>query len=195
MMKYKHLLFLFIFSCCMQGVAQAKYEREYRIKKSEFPEMAHSLLNNEIPKVKRLRYYRETDSTKTSFEAKFKKDKLHYSIEFNSEGILEDIEITIKEVDLPNDTFLAIVAYLKKSYPKFSIRKIQQQYPVLKERPVKNTVREAFQNLMLPYINYELLVSVKKADGRQDFEFLFSAEGTFISKRKLLPPNYDHVLY
>ncbi|NNJ89682.1 MAG: hypothetical protein HKP53_09790 [Eudoraea sp.] len=194
-MRYRLLIIILISAYCLQATAQAKYEREYRIKKAEFPEMAHALLANEMPEVKRLKYYRETDSAKTSYEAKLKKDRLHYSIEFDSEGVLEDIEITIKEVDLPNATFLSIREYLSKSYAKYNIRKIQQQYPVIEGKPIKKIVREAFQNLMLPYINYELIVSCKTKDGRQDFEFLFSSEGTFISKRKLLPPNYDHVLY
>ncbi|WP_297762503.1 hypothetical protein [uncultured Muriicola sp.] len=194
-MKYKQILFILICSCCIQGVAQAKYEREHRIKKSQFPEEAHALLANEITKVKRLRFYKETDSAKTRFEAKFKKDRLHYSMEFDSDGILEDVEILIKEIDIPNDTFTSIESYLNQSYSKYHIRKIQQLYPVKNREEVKKTLKEAFQNLLLPSVNYKLLVSCKTEDGKMDFEFLFDSAGTFKKKRALLPPNYDHVLY
>jgi len=194
-MKYKQILFILVFFCCIQGVAQAKYEREHRIKKSQFPEKAHTLIANEITKVKRLRYYKETDSVKTSFEAKFKKDRLHYGMEFDEDGILEDVEILIKEIDVPNDTFTSIKNYLNRSYTKYQIRKILQQYPVKKTEEIKKTLKEAFQNLLLPTVNYKLIVSCKTEDGSVDFEFLFDSTGTFKKKRALLPPNYDHVLY
>lgn len=194
-MKYKQILFILICSCFFQGAAQASHEREHRIKKSQFPDKAHVFLANEITKVKRLRFYRETDSAKTSFEAKFKKDRLHYSMEFDSDGILKDVEILIKEIDVPNDTFTAIESYLNQSYTKCKIRKILQQYPIEKREEVKKTLKEAFQNLLLPSVNYKLMVSCKTEDGSVDLEFLFDSAGTFKNKRVLLPPNYDHVLY
>ncbi len=194
-MKYKLILFIAVFSFCIQGTAQSTYEREHRIKKNQFPENAHALLANEITKVKRLRFYRETDSVKTSFNAKFKKDKLRYSMEFDSEGILQNVEILIKEIDVPNDTFTSVVNYLNQSYTKYQIRKILQQYPVMKSEEIKKTLQEAFQNLLLPSVNYKLIVSCKTETGSIDFEFLFDSDGTFKKKRALLPPNYDHVLY
>lgn len=179
----------------MQGLAQARYEREHRIKKRDFPEQAHALLANEIIMMKRLRFYKETDSAKTSYKAKFKKDKLHYNIEFNSEGILEDIEIEVKEIDLPNDSFTSIKNYLNRSVSKYNIRKIQQQYHVKNKEEIKKTLKEAFQNLLLPTVNYALIVSCKTEDGRVDYKYLFDSAGTFKEKRRLLPPNYDHILY
>ena len=194
-MKYNQILFIVVFSFCIHGAAQATYEREHRIKKNQFPEKAHDLLANEITKVKRLRFYRETDSTKTGFKAKFKKDRLRYSMGFNSDGILEDVEILINEIDVPNDTFTSVESYLNQSYTKYQIRKILQQYPVKKTEEIKKTLQEAFQNLLLPSVNYKLIVMCKTDDGSVDFEFLFDSDGNFKKKRALLPPNYDHVLY
>ena len=194
-MKYKQFLFIAVFSFCIQGTAQATYEREHRIKKNQFPIEAQDLIANEITKVKRLRFYRETDSAKTSFRAKFKKDRLRYSMGFDSDGILEDVEILIKEIDVPNDTFTAVVSYLNQSYTNYQIRKILQQYPVKETEEIKKTLKEAFQNLLLPSVNYKFIVMRKTEDGNVDFEFLFDSEGNLKNKRALLPPNYDHVLY
>ncbi len=193
-MKSK-LLFIavFIFSVFFAS-AQNKYEREYRIKKSQFPEKALAYIQEKLDDARRIRFYKETDSTKISYEAKFKKDRLKYSIEFTEDGTLEDIEIIIKPIDIPNDTFDKMNAYLKENFVKYRIRRLQQQYPV-GENDVETTIKNAFQNLMLPYMKYEIIVSGKKDKAYEQFEILFSADGNFEKIRKSLPPNYDHVLY
>ncbi|SMP01648.1 hypothetical protein SAMN06265375_101195 [Muriicola jejuensis] len=178
---------------CLQG--QAKYEREFRIKKSEFPQNALLLIREEIEGVRRLRFYKEIDSSTTSFEAKFRKDRLHYSVEFSAVGELEDIELLVKEVDVPEDVYAGISAYLENDCGKFKVRRLQQQYPVTGNQNLEKVMKDAFQNLLLPYINYELVVSCRTDSGREEYEYLFDAEGIFISRRKSLPPNYDHILY
>lgn len=185
------ILFLFYGQATL---GQNKYEREYRIKKSQFPKTALDYISDKIEDTRRLRFYKETDSTKISYEAKFKKDRLRYSVEFDEDGTLEDIEILIKEVDIPNDSYAQITKYLDTQFSKYRIRRMQQQYPV-GEDDIETTIRNAFQNLMLPSINYELIVSGKKKSGYEQFEILFDSQGNFVNLRKSLPPNYDHVLY
>jgi len=177
------------------GSAQYKYEREYRIRKVQFPEKALNYIQEKLTDAKRIRFYKETDSSKVSFEAKFKKDRLWYSIEFDKEGMLEDIEILITPADIPDDSFSKIKQYLSESFKKHRIRKIQQQYPFSETESPETTIKNAFQNLMLPSINYELIVSGKKEKATEQFEVLFDAEGNFKFIRQSLPPNYDHVLY
>ncbi|WP_231555176.1 hypothetical protein [Cellulophaga sp. Hel_I_12] len=192
MMKFKFLGVLF-FLVTITTTAQVKYEREFRIKKSQFPAIAHQVLKNNLQGAKRLKFYKEIDSTNISYEAKFKKSRLWYSIEFNKEGVLEDIEITINEVDIPNETFDKIHHFLTTNFISYKIKKIQQQY--VNNGDEAKVIKDAFQNLMLPYINYEIMCSGKKDKAYQDFEILFNSEGIFKSIRKSLPANYDHVLY
>lgn len=186
---------ILLFSGISICIGQAKYEREFRIKKSQFPENALLHIRESLKEAKRIKFYKEIDSAKTSFEAKFKKDKLWYSIEFDKKGVLEDIEILIKEIDIPSDAFKEISNYLKANFPKYRIKKIQQQYPHIIGEPIESTLKNAFQNLLLPTINYELIVAGKKDKSYSDYEILFNAYGKFKSIRKSLPPNYDHVLY
>ena len=195
MKKYKLIVFLLVTLPIINSYGQYKYEREYRIKKVQFPAKALSFIEEELKEAKRVRFYRETDSTRISYEAKFKLDRLHYSVEFDQQGNLEDIEILIKEVDIPNDSFELIKKYLRESFTKHRILRIQQQYTVSDDEPVQQTLRNAFQNLILPSIRYEIMVAGKKEDGFQDYEILFDADGNFIKQRKSLPANYDHVLY
>ena len=118
-MKYSLFLMVLSLLWCFPVWAQAKYEREFRIKQADFPQKALTLIKDEIQGVKRLRFYKEIDSITVSFEAKFKKDRLFYSIEFNTEGELQDIEILIQESDIPNDVFEAITAHLKANLLEF----------------------------------------------------------------------------
>jgi len=188
------LLFIFLFGYSAIH-AQNKYEREYRIKKSEFPSNALDLISNKIEDAKRVKFYKEMDSTKISYEAKLKKDKLWYSIEFSEKGILEDIEILIDPVDVPNDAFQNIENYLKANYSKYKIKRLQQQYPTTTDEDVETTLKIAFQNLLLPTTNYELVIGGQKDRTYLDYEILFDSEGNFKKSRTSLPLNYDHVLY
>lgn len=195
MKKYSKSLLLIVFFCSLPLFGQNKYEREHRIRKAQFPEKAHRFIAGQLQQARRIRYYRETDSTEISYEVKFKKDRLHYSVEFDEQGQLEDIEILVKEVDLPSESFSNIRGYLDTSFHKYRIRRIQQQYVVTAGEAVETTLKNAFQNLLLPGINYELMVSGKREKGYLDYEILFDSGGNFIRQRTSLPANYDHVLY
>lgn len=185
----------FLLLCFSWAVlSQNKYEQEFRIKKSQFPDQAYALISAYILHAKDVRFYQEIDGTKKSFEAKFKKKRLRYSIEFDEQGQLEDIEFRIKENDIPNTTWSNINQYLKRHFLRLRIKKIQQQYPLHAKNPEK-TLQDAFWNLPLPYINYELVFSAKKDKGFQTYEALFNAEGDIVHLRKSFSPGYDHVLY
>ena len=196
MMRCRSLavLVLVLFQFSMVN-SQVKVEREHRIKKNQFPETAHEFIQEKLEEAKKIRFYKETDTAKISYEAKFKKDKLYYGIEFDESGKLEDIEISIKEVDVPEDSWSKITKFLNEKFTKFKIRKIQQQYPITSDETAETTLNNAFQNLLIPSLNYELMVRGKIQDVHTDFEILFGAEGDFIKMKESLPANYDHVLY
>ncbi|MBT8183859.1 MAG: hypothetical protein KJN76_03395, partial [Eudoraea sp.] len=179
---FKIFLVLILFASIAH--AQNKYEREYRIKKSQFPMEGIKLIERKLIGAKRIRFYKETDSAKTSFEAKFKKDKLHYSIEFDKNGRLEDIEILINEVDIPEVVIKKIHDHLHSEFKKYKIRRIQQQYPFVTDENPETTLKNAFQNLLLPTINYELIVTGKNERQYVQYEMLFDSEGKFLLKRQ-----------
>ncbi|MBR9855072.1 MAG: hypothetical protein GYB37_10935 [Algicola sp.] len=193
-MKFRFTL-LALLGILQIALAQSKYERESRIEKNQFPAKSYMQIQEYLENAKRIRFYQEMDSTKKSYEAKFKKGRLYYSVEFNEQGSLEDIEFKIKERDIPNATWGAIQQHLTKNHNNYRVKKIQQQYPVSQEQSVEKTLYNAFQNLILPEVNYELVFSTKEKDGFQEYEALFNADGTLIAIRKSFPPSYDHVLY
>ncbi len=193
----KPLSKLFVLSLLVFGTAaygQNKYEREHRIKKSQFPKNALQYIQEKLIDARKVRFYKEIDSAKVSYEAKFKKDRLRYSIEFSETGVLEDVELLIKPVDIPEEAYANITNYLGTYFTKYRIRKMQQQYPML-DGDTEKTLRNAFQNLLIPSVKYELIVAGKKDKEFLQYEVLFDADGTFENLRRSLPPNYDHVLY
>ncbi|WP_282178571.1 hypothetical protein [Maribacter stanieri] len=191
--QVKIILASFLF-CFQLAHSQYKYEKEHRILKSQFPTEAIAIIEEHITDYKRIKFYKETDSIKISYEAKLKKDKLWYSIEFNEDGKLEDIEILIKSTDIPNDTYSNIEHYLNNNFTKYRIKRLQQQYPSTNDS-LDEIFKNAFQNLILPSNNYEFVVVGRKEKGYLDYEILFDADGNFKQIRTSLPPNYDHVLY
>jgi len=193
-MKYNHLI-IAMFCLVQFGIAQNKYERESRIKVEEFPDKSYTVIQDYLEDAKRVRFYQETDSVKKSFEAKFKKGRLHYSVEFDQNGILEDVEFQIKERDIPNDTWDTILYYLDKNHTKYRVKRIQQQYPVLENQSIEQTLHNAFQNLILPEVNYELVFVAKENKAYQEYEALFNADGQLIQLRKSYPSGYDYLLY
>lgn len=192
-MRYNCLLFLvLLYSTTL--FCQLKQERESRISKAEFPTIAIELLQPYTTSVKRLRFYKEQDGKKFSYEAKFKKDRLRYSVEFSENGQLEDVEFIIKAIDIPDESFNNIQSYLQANYRKHRIKKIQQQY-VLNEGTAEALLKTAFQNLLNAKITYELIVATKDKDGFSEYEITFNAQGAHLSTRRSIDPNYDHVLY
>lgn len=157
--------------------------------------MAFELIEQEIETARRIRFYKEIDSSIVSYKAKFKKDRLFYSLDFNSIGELEDIVLMIERVDMPEEVYKTISDYLRRECPNFKIRRLHQQYPLSEGEEIDKVMRDAFQNLILPYIKYGLITSCRLDKGREEFEYLFDAGGQFLSRRKSLPPNYDHILY
>ena len=192
--KFKGVFILMLF-LGITGFAQVKSEREFRIKKAEFPIASLENAEPHLEGVRKLRFYKEIDAGKVSYEIKFKKGRLHYSVEFSDSGELEDIEVRIKPVDIPEESWKAIEGHLSGSFLKHKVRKIQQQYRRASFPSDSVTFRNAYQNLLLPEIRYELMVYTKTADGYRDYEITYDARGTFIMMKQSLPPNYDHVLY
>ncbi len=192
-MKYNYVLLL-VLLCCTALNGQLKQERESRISQAEFPPTALELLQPYIPRAKRLRFYSEQDGNRFSYEAKFKRDRLHYSVEFSKDGALEDVEFIIKDTDIPDETFNNIQSYLKATYKKHRIKKIQQQY-VFKEGTQEALLKMAFQNLLNANITYEIIVGTKDKSGFSGYEITFNAQGKHLGTRKIVDPNYDHVLY
>ena len=193
-MRFKVLILLFI-TLGATAHSQVKYEREFRILREQFPKAPLESVKPYLDGVRKLRFYKEIDSSRRSYEIKFKKDRLLYSVEFNEQEELEDVEVIITPVDIPQEAWAAITKDLDGKWSKYKVRKIQQQYPREAFTSDSETFQKAFQKLILHEIRYEIVVRGKTEDGYRDYELLYDATGDLLLMRESLPPNYDHVLY
>lgn len=188
-MKYSYIiawLFLTLSPTCF---SQEKLEREHRINKSQFPTIEFETLPLET--AKKLRYYKEVDSSNITYTLKFRKKKMHYHIDFNEKGVIKKTGFEVTEVDIPTDAYTNINSFLEENFKSIKIKYIHQCYPGTSENLLKNT----FQNLILPNNTYKLMIRGKKEDKREDFIAIFDAAGNLTNIDVALPANYDHVLY
>ncbi|MFK5973907.1 MAG: hypothetical protein QM485_11610 [Flavobacteriaceae bacterium] len=192
MMKY-NILAVFLFLGCIT-FAQDRQEREHRIQKSQFPDLASDFMTLGH-KMKKVRYYKEVDSSKTTYAVKFKLDRLYYHIQYNTSGNLINSGFRIKEIDIPQETYTKIKTYISDAFKRFKIRRIWQEYPIDNNKIKNEALKNTFQNLLLASNEYRLLVRAKKQDKAEDYELWFDSEGDLKRIRTALPTNLDRVLY
>lgn len=194
-MKFESTLLIIALFSFSFLTAQTKNEKESRISLNEFPENAQTLIYTIKSNVKRIRYYKETDGDKQSFETKFKYKKHWYSIEFDSSGILEDIEITINKKVLKSVTKDNIYYYLEANSDKFDIIKIQEQYLYKNNTSEAEFINSILKNRDNISSNYEIIVALKTSKFWELKEITFSATGEFLSIRTLQQDSYEYILY
>ncbi len=169
-------------------------EREHRIRKSQFPQVNIGLMLNGS-KTNKLRYYKEVDSLETTYILKFKMARLNYLLSFDDIGKLKISGFLVNEIDIPEETFQKIKAYLSDSYEKSRIKRIFQQYPATITENAKSALTITFQNLLLPSNVYKLIVIGKNDNKNNEYDLWFTADGNLIRKRLSLPMNHDRILY
>lgn len=194
-MKFRAILFIATLFTGSIVMGQPKLEGEHRIKKSQFPENSIFFMESKIGSVKKQRYYREIDSSAIYYTSKFKKDRLHYSIQFSENGLFQEVAIAVKEIDIPQDSWKNITSFLEQHITKYRIKRILQLYTVSEDQPEAITLKRAFQNLIIPELTYRIMAKGKTEGKCQGYRLIFDSEGSLAQIKMALPPNYDHILY
>ena len=182
------------FSCLNFNFAftQVKYEKEYRIDEGRIPENIKSYLNT-ITFKNKIKWYKDEALNKYTYEAKTSHNNLNFSIEFDSLGIIEDVEFEIEWKNIPKLTQKNIEVYLDSVYQKKKIIKVQVQYTgksenlidVIKDIELKNRLTR----------KYEIVLKGKENKKFQMMEYLFSNEGKFEDKAIIIMKNTDNLEY
>tara|TARA_B100000886_G_scaffold127069_1_gene85636 strand:- start:547 stop:1122 length:576 start_codon:yes stop_codon:yes gene_type:complete len=182
------------FSCLNFNFAftQVKYEKEYRIDEGRIPENIKSYLNT-ITFKNKIKWYKDEALNKYTYEAKTSHNNLNFSIEFDSLGIIEDVEFEIEWKNIPKLTQKNIEIYLDSVYQKKKIIKVQVQYTgksenlidVIKDIELKNRLTR----------KYEIVLKGKENKKLQMMEYLFSNEGKFEDKAIIIMKNTDNLEY
>lgn len=163
-------------------VAQDKIEREYKIKKEEVPQKALEFIKGieSLPPKTKVNWYREEAADAESVEAKFKIDKRKFSIEFSTEGKLQDAEMEIDRDDIPKVTRESIEESLNVEFIKWSIKKVQLQWVGDSSLVISSINRNERQEEVEE--NYEIVIKGRTDKTKSYFELLFDSSGNFAEK-------------
>ena len=182
------------FSCLYFNFAftQVKYEKEYRINNNKIPENIKSYLNT-INFKNKIKWYKDEALNKYTYEAKTHHNNLNFSIEFDSLGIIEDVEFEIEWKNIPKLAKKNIEIYLDCTYQKKRIIKVQIHYTGKTENLI-NVIKDIkFKNRLTR--KYEIVLKGKENKKFQMMEYLFSNEGKFEDKAIIIMKNTDNLEY
>jgi len=190
---------LWLCACLWGGDLRAQYklEREYRIKREEAPELSRMLVDSCYPQT-RVKWYVEQSEGRKTYEAKlwYKKDKTkqHYSVEFDTLGVVEDVEHLMPFEEMPELVQKAAMQEINRLFKRHKIVRVQEQWigdlPTLqakmKQRPLPKPLT----------INYEIVVVGKQTNRLyKSLEITLDAQGNIIGILEIVHNSSDHLIY
>lgn len=192
------LHFLVLIPCLICGcccLAQEQIEREFKVNTSIIPESALLAIRKFDLKENKINWYREESNNGHSFEAKFKFNKKYHSIEFDTLGQLEDIEIMIPENKMDPVLIDAITAFIESETDQFDFKKFQIQYSGEQASIINHVKENNNQEATLPGIKvrYEVVVKTKKDGQFHLYEYTFGSKGNYIGKIRKSIRNTDNL--
>lgn len=189
--RYVVLLVVLAFAKADYLNAQQKQERESSVNHDEFPEKAQRQLDLFLPKAKNIKFYKETDGDAVSYEMKFKMNGRRHSVEFDQQGHLEDIEVTVSKRKITKSAALKIQQVLDEICAKNKIEKVQWQFIPTDDQFNALLHRLDKEN----FDNYEMIVAFKDKRKIYRKELLFSRDGILIQSRDIKRIAYDFLLF
>lgn len=172
--------------------ARDKFEKESRIRKRDVPVKATDFMDSLNLGV-RIKWFREEGLNRNSFEAKFKHNNRKYSIEFDTSGNIEDVEIEVKLNNLESYTIDSVSAQLALDCLKYKIVKVQIQFTGSKFELLSLIKTGVKSDQILT--NYEIVVRCKQQNNVELFEYLFDDKVQLINKSKIVYKNSSHLEY
>jgi len=173
-------------------LGQEKFEREGRISKSERPDFAIQF-GTIFTENQCIKWYLEEGLERHSIEAKYKRNGQRYSVEFDTLGVLEDVEIQVKAKSIPVKTREIIKNRLLADGESYKVDKIQIQYTGEKE--ALKEVSKSGNCSADCVIRYELIVRIKKDKQLSSFEYLFSEDGAFLQRSEIIIQTSSNLEY
>lgn len=186
------LMALILLLCPKMTSAQQKIEREYAIKATQVPKPAMQFVSQAF-ETQRVRWYAEESQKGKSIEAKVKADGTIYSIEFDQEGKLQDIEVLVTFKSLPEELRQAIEKTLEAEFTRIKILKVQKQWTgpasTLQLLVANKKALEKYTT------KYELVIRGTKDKSTSDYEVLVDEQGKLISKSQIIQKDSPHLLF
>lgn len=178
--------------CAHQAFAQQKFEKEYRLKTAEVPLLARQFVDS-LDFDRRVKWYMEISQDGKSVEAKSKRNGQRHSIEFDSTGILQDVEIEVRFGTIPEKLRETITQNLDVELDRFRITKTQEQLTGAR-KDLLTYLKGGSDETGLT-TRYEAIVRGTKDGERNEFEYTFSLSGEIEKSSKVVFRNTDNLVY
>lgn len=175
--------FLLILLTTVDSFGQYKYEKESRIHSSELP-FQLDLDFGAYAGVKRLKWYKEHNIDQVHYEAKFRFEGSVYSVEFDSLGVLEDVEVLCSLKNLEGSLSRQLTRNINSFYKKWKIDKLQEQYLISQD--VLKALLDQSVSLKDLSSNYEMELIVLEQGERNHYELLFDSSLNLIRIRRIV---------
>ncbi|MGK0253981.1 MAG: hypothetical protein ACI9OE_001466 [Mariniflexile sp.] len=172
--------------------AQHKYEREYRIKSEIIPQSAREFIDS-IGSDSKIKWYKEISLNDITIEAKFKYNKKKFSIEFDTLGVLQDVEFVIKKREIIPVVYNKIEHKLDSMYQKWKFQKIQIGYRGRCKDII--TVINKNEPTDLIKVSYEIVLKGKTLGNLQLYEITFNEQGEIQAVLQIIQDKADHLEY
>lgn len=172
--------------------AQQKYEREYRIKSEIIPQSAKEFIDS-IGSDSKIKWYKEISLNDVTIEAKFKHNKRKFSVEFDTLGILQDVEFVIKKREIIPVVYKQIEHKLDSLYQKWKFRKIQIHYRGNRRDIITSINKNEPSDSIKVY--YEIVLKGKSLGITQLYEITFSEQGEIQDVLQIIQDKADHLEY
>lgn len=184
-------ILFFSFGIFNVSFSQEKIERETGIKSREVPTAARDWLKDAFEEVKRPKWYLEFSQNGKSYEAKFNYQGHFHSVEFDSLGNIQDVEIEIKESEVPAEVWKEIQSHFDSEYRQVKVEKIQRQLTG-SESDLEDFFDEDEDEGII--MRYEIVFQGKK-ELWELWEALFDDSGKFLSILKVQIRPTDNLIF
>ena len=173
--------------------AQLKFEREYRLRPAEVPQAARQFVDS-CAFSHKVRWYGEESARGRSVEAKVKRAGRDYSIEFDTLGQIEDVEVEAIWEAVPLSTRSVICNYLASTFERFRIQRVQEQWTADRRGTLIELIRRGETDAAFTR-KYEAIVRGRAEGETHGYELLFSAEGRLERSSRIVYRNTDNLDY
>ena len=159
--------------CSLIASAQYKYEKESRVKIKDVPAPALEF-TKKIKFDKRIKWYKEESDQGLSYELKSRIGDYKYSIEFDVNGLLLDVEREVQLEKLPTHVQQLLVGRLNDKFEKYKIKKVQVQAKGNNNDLHQFILNDSRSEQII--ISYELVVkgTLSKKDDNKIYEILIN---------------------
>lgn len=189
----KWIFFFLVFNIVQSPLfAQEKYEKEIDLSIDEVPHKAMKFFGSTYSALD-IDWYYEYNFVGNSVEAKFCHQKKKYSIEFDTLGNLQDIEIEVKPKKIKKVVHNRIDNELTEAYKKHKIIRAQIQYSGDIESFDSFVNQVSTDHDMIR--RYELEIKAKKDNQYHLYEITCNKNGVLIKSDRIVTSNTDHFEY